>query len=339
MDGTEICDRAPMNAPITDSSLSIVHIGAVVYLWGACHQDRFLLECLVPVVTELRRQGFIRGFLIDRYDARGPHIFTILTVPRAAAQETAARLATRFGNHLADHPSSELLTPEKLARRHTKTRLRQQCAVDGWPGFEANNSFEIFPNIRPGGYPFRLTSQLTREEKLWNLVTDLTFWTIDQLTARPGSPAMTAAWRWVASVEKELCLSGAHSADYWRYHIMTLLPDLFLGMRPEEETEALSLLASGAGGRAPAFLQAWQEVARDGSAWPGLPSMVRIILEGGPVVPSPWPLLREIDHIVLKQLGVPTALQIPLASLLGGRAQGRRHGVRNNHSHTRLLQP
>jgi hypothetical protein len=289
-----------------------VHLGMVAYVWGTQHQDRLMLECLAPAVAELRRQGLARGFFLDRYDARGPHLFAVLTVPREAMREIAGRLAERLGNHLAAHPSSAALTPEQLARRHEETRGRRQCELDGRPGFAANNSFEIFEHP-PHGYPFWLSAGLTGEEELWDLVADLTLWAIGRLAARPGSPAIAAALRWVASVSRELRLAGVRPTDYWLHHAPTLIPDLFQEMEPEERAATLTELAADVGATNPAFAQAWREVDDAGPVWPGLPGMVRLILGGRTPLPSPWLLLREIDHSVLKQLGVPAALHITAA--------------------------
>jgi hypothetical protein len=291
-----------------------VNLGIVVYAWGALHQDRLLLDGLAPLVAALRRQGLVRRFWLDRLDIRGPHVFAILTVPGEAAPEIAGRLEARLGEHLAAHPSSAVLSPEQLARRHGEARGRRLCEAHGRPGFAANNSFEVFEHP-PRGYPFWLSADLAGEEELWDLAADLPLWSIRQLAARPGSPAMAAARRWTASVDRELRLAGAQPADYWLHHAPTLIPDLFEGMGPEERAETLTRLAADVGDKEPDLARAWEDVAGAGPVWPGLPGMVRL------VAPA-WPLLREIDHIVLKQLGVPSVLQIPLVLYAWRRSAG-----------------
>ncbi len=293
-----------------------MNLGLVAYVWGALHQDRLLLECLAPAVAEWRAQGLASRFWFDRYDARGPHLFAVLTLPDAGAPAVASRLAARLGEHLAAHPSSQVLTPEQLASRHRQTRGRAQCAADELPGFAANNSFEIFPHP-PQGYPFRLSAGLPGADVLWDLVADLTLWTIGRLAGRPGSPATATGLRWIASVARELRLAGARPADYLRHHAATLVPALSEGVGPEEETSALAGLAAGVGSANPALAEAWAEVAATGPVWPGLPRLIRLVLRGGQgggaEGPPAWALLREIDHAVLKQLGLPVALHIPLA--------------------------
>lgn len=299
-----------MSSLAAGSSPPTVHLGLVAYVWGPLFQDRLLLECLAPAVAELRRDGLARRFWMDRYDARGPHIFAVLTVPREVAPEVSSWLAERLSEHLAAHPSTANLTTEQLARRHQETRQRRLCEAHGRPGFAANNSFEIFEHP-PSGYPFSLSTGLDGEEELWDLVTDLTLWTIGLLADRPGSPAMAVARRWVASVDRELRLAGAQPSDYWRHHVRTLLPDLFEGLGPEETSAALTELVAGVRTTSPALLRAWQETAETGPVWPRLPELIRL-LGSRPALPAPWTLLREIDHALLKQLGLPVILHTPL---------------------------
>ncbi|HEY3571441.1 MAG TPA: hypothetical protein VGP73_26175 [Thermoanaerobaculia bacterium] len=287
-----------MSAPPT------VRLAAVAYVWGAAHQDRLLLEQLGPAAGELRREGLLHGFFWDRYDARGPHLFAVLTIPEAAAPDVSGRLAARLAGHLADHPSPVELTPEQLARRHAETLGRRQCEADGRPGFAANNTFEILEHP-PRGYPFRLSEGLAGEEELWRLAADLMLWTIGELAPRPGAPAAAAARRWTASVDRELRLAGVRTAEYWRYHAATLIPAL-AGMGPEEEAAALAGMAARVGDRGGDLASAWREVAAAGPVWPGLPRLVRLALGVGV-----WDLLREIDHATLKQLGLPVAFHIP----------------------------
>lgn len=297
-----------MSLPVTDHPHPALTLGLVAYVWGASHQDRLLVECLAPAVAELRRHGLARRFWLDRFDARGPHVFAVLTVPGEAAPETARELAARLDRHLADHPSSTTLTPEQLGHRHRETRQRRQCAPDALPGFAPNNSFEIFEHPS-GGYPFTLSAGFAREEDVWDLVADLTLWTIGHLAMRPGLPALAPARRWIASVDRELRLAGARPADYWRYHARSLLPDLLGKLDPEETDAVLAELAADVAN--PGLDQAWRETVEAGALWPQLPLLVRLLL-GGSGASSPWGLLREIDHALLKQLGLPSVLHIPL---------------------------
>ena len=306
-----------------------VNLGLVVYVWGALHQDRLLVECLAPAVEDLRHRGLAHRFWMDRFDARGPHVFSVLTLPRNAASEIAGELADRLGGHLASHPSSVALTTDQLARRHQALRQKRQCEVDGRPGFAANNSFEIFEHpLR--GYPFSLSATRAGEEELWDLVADLSLWTIGRLASRPGSPAMAEAQLWTASMDRELRLAGVRTANYWRHHARTLLPDLFDGMGTEEADATLAELAMDVGTRNPAFARSWEEVASTGPVWPRLPDLLRLLLGDNPALPTTWTLLREINHTLLKQLGIPVALHLPLVLYAWRRSAGLESALRRS---------
>lgn len=288
------------------------NLGLAAYVWGALHQDRLLVECLAPAVGELRRQGLAHRFWFDRFDARGPHVFAVLTLPREAAPEAGDRLADRLREHLAAHPSSVALTEDQLAHRHRQVRGKRQCELDGRPGFAANNTFEIFEHP-PRGYPFSLGASLSgaAEDELWRLLADLSLWSIGRLAAQPGKAAMAPALLWAASMDRELHRAGVRPADSWRHHARTLVPDLFDRLAPEETDAALAELSADVGTKNPAFGRAWQEVAATGSVWQGIPDLLRL-LGVAPALPQDWRLLREINHTLLKQLGVPVALHLPL---------------------------
>jgi len=261
------------------------HLGIVVYAWGALAQDQLLLDCLGPAAGELGRRGSARRFWFDRFDARGPHLFALLTVPPEAREEIAATLAARLAAHLAAHPSTLEIPAERLARLHGETRGKRQCEPDGRTGVAPNNSFEIFHHPERG-YPFHLSAGLPDEEEIWNLAADLSLWTISQLAARPGSPAMAAARHWAASVSRELQRAGVRPADYWRYHAGSLIPGLLEGVGREEETSALASLASGLGAASSAFDRAWREMAAEAPVWPGLPRLIHLSVTST-LMPSP----------------------------------------------------
>ncbi|HKI01912.1 MAG TPA: lantibiotic dehydratase C-terminal domain-containing protein [Thermoanaerobaculia bacterium] len=283
-----------------------VHLGAVVYVWGAAAQDRLLNRCLGPAAEELRRRGVASRFWFDRYDARGPHVFAVLTVRPERQEEISKALAGELRRFLDEQPSSEDLSPNRLAQLQSQTRGRLQCKLDGRPGIAANNSFEVFEHPWRG-YPFHLSDGLPGEEELWELVSGLSLWTISRL----GPHARTATRLWTASVDREVRLADANTADYWRHHATTLLTPLSDGMSLEEQAAALDHLAKGVGALDPSFAEAWEETSTTGPVWPGLPRLVGLSL-GDSERPARWSLFREIDHVTLKQLGLPVALHVPL---------------------------
>ncbi len=278
-------------------------LGLIVYRWGRRSQDRLLVECLGPLAAELWGSGQVDRFWFDRYDARGPHLFAVF----GAAQDDLDRLAGQLGGaldrYLAKNPSPEMLAPERLERVHLQTRGRRQCEVDGRPGFGANDSWEIFAHP-PRGYPFGLAEPDQDEDEVWRLAAGLALWTIERIAVRTEPPGLAEAVRWTAAVDRALRAAGADSAAYWRHHASTLVPSED-GFLPDD-----SLVDALPDALEPRHLEKlghlWKEAERVGGSWPELPRLVRATVWG-----EGWTLLRELDHVALKQQGIPVALHLP----------------------------
>lgn len=257
------------------------------------------MECLGPLAAELWRTGQVDRFWFDRYDARGPHLFFVFGAPADSLDRLTRRLGSALSTYLAHNPSLETLTAERLERLHLQTRGRRQCELDGWPGFGANDSWEIFAHP-PYGYPFGLDEP--EEDEVWRLAAELALWTIERIASRTEAPGLAEAVRWTAAVDRALRANGAAPAAYWRHHASTLIPD---------DLQEGSLLDALPDALEPRHLEnlarLWEEAERAGDSWPDLPRLVRAALGGGE---SPA-LLREIDHTALKQQGIPVAFHLP----------------------------
>jgi hypothetical protein len=275
-------------------------LGLVVYRWGRRSQDSLLVDCLGPLAAELWRTGQVDRFWFDRYDARGPHLFAVLGAPVDRLERLTSRLGEALNRYLAENPSLETLTPERLERLHLQTRGRRQCEVDGWPGFGANDTWEIFAHP-PYGYPFGLAEP--EEDEVWRLAAELALWTIERIASRVEAPGIPEAVRWTAAVDQALRAAGADPAAYWRHHASTLIA-------PEDPGDG-SLLDALPDALEPRHLEnlarLWEEAERAGGFWPDMPRLVRAAL-GEEENPA---LLREIDHAALKQQGIPVAFHLP----------------------------
>ena len=323
-------EPAPPETPERIDAVDLVDLGMAVYAWGWDDQDRLLAECLGPLARELRQAGLAERFWCDRYDARGPHLFCLLSVPAAAREEVAGRVSSRLDRHLARHPSTTALAAGELETRHRECRGRVQCEADAYPGFAANNSYHLFVHA-PRGYPLALGHGLAEEGELWRLLTDSTLWAIEQLGRQPR----TAAAGWVAAVDRELCAaavapsparsrspalspspeaaSSSSAAAYWRYHATTLILGLAERLETEEE-QVLGSLPGAVGERnRDAFARLW--AAADGPeprGWPELRRLVALLRRADLAEARRFAIQREIDHFTLKQLGLPVALHVPL---------------------------
>lgn len=285
------------------SGAKTVNLGFVVYLWGKRPQDRLLVEFMGHEAAQLRREGRLARFWFDRYDARGPHVFAILTVPLETRAQTLQRVRTNLAAYLASHPSNEVLSRRRLEQIHEQTHGRCQCEVDGYPGFAPNNSFVTFDHPADG-YPFWLSQENPSEGELWNQVGEVSLWAVRQLNL--GTRPFPQAVRWISRVDQALREAGEEPGAYWRLHLATLIP--FVGGSDDAD---LTELAEAIGDERMRDLAAQWEGSDDVFLEePPVSSLVRLALD----TPGHrrWSLLREIDHVTLKQLGLPVALHITL---------------------------
>jgi hypothetical protein len=284
----------------------MIQIGLTVYHWGQRPQDRLLADCLGPLACELRQEGLLRRFWFDRFDARGPHVFAVLTSPLDAAPEVRRRAAERVETHLARHPCTEALSQHEIEQRHRECRGRAQSEVDREEGLAANNSYRLFEHA-PRGYPFRLSEGVPGEVELWDLLTDQALRSIGHLAAGGGAAAFAA--RWIAGVDASLRARVPDPAAYWRHHAGTLFLNLDEMLAAGEERVLPWLLARIGARNRQAFAGVWADAAA------GSPPEILRLVELATEAPGPrgdWALLREVDHFTLKQVGLPVALHIPL---------------------------
>src|SRR5262245_16132099 len=119
-------------------------VGANVYCWDQEAQNQLLVSCLQPCVEELRRSlGFTR-FWFDRFDARGPHVVALLTVPLGADLLAAGHLESRLSTFLSTHSQPSTTGLEEVEKRHLSCKGMTICAIDGEPGIAPNDSFRLF---------------------------------------------------------------------------------------------------------------------------------------------------------------------------------------------------
>lgn len=104
-----------------------------------------LLECIKPLIAELRAQQAIERFFFIRYWQGGPHIRLRLLCTRASLRESIqhmleARVATFFTNH----PSLTQIEHETYARYRAALGRREYAQEDQTPLYP-NNSFQYIP--------------------------------------------------------------------------------------------------------------------------------------------------------------------------------------------------
>lgn len=284
-----------------------MHLGCNIYYWGDREQNRLLHHCLGPLAARLEAQHLCERFWFGRFDARGPHVFALFVVPEPAIRmELVREVSATLARYLADCPSGVTLSATELEARHLACRGKTLCAADH-PSEPASNNTFVLCDHGPRDYPFSLSEELPDEERFWQHIEELSFWTIRQLGA--GGQATAATVRWVAAIDGVL-QARDEAADYWRFHAGTLLPGLAERLRASEAPE--EVLRGLVGERnMQIFLQLWQRPPSsdlpDPSRWVEIIDADRRRTREQ----RQW-LLREVVHTTLQQLGVPVSQQIPL---------------------------
>ena len=286
-----------------------VHRGFNLYLGTEERQNCFLVECLLPSLDQ-SGLGASTHVWFERFDARGPHLFLLLSSSDDAGSLPSAEWLERFVSYLGALSPTELPDRQEIEARHEGCRGKALCTVDREPGFEAEASCRPF--VQPDdGYPFFLL----RPEALasfWPLAGRQTRWALERLRERSPRPATAAAIRWLALLGRELRSRHPNPEAYWEYHASTLMSGL--PARLDEDREALYGKLPGLIGdkNRDIFRRIWQETVDAEPPWPGFGELVSQALVAVAPGYSSWQLLREVVHTSLKQLGVPPALQIPL---------------------------
>jgi hypothetical protein len=285
------------------------HFGVNIYHWGEREQLALLIDGLRPLAQELRHEGLSEGFWFTRFDARGPHVFAVFSVPPARRFLLEERATKRLGRYLSQHPSRRVLTPAELEERHLSCRGKVLCAADHETGFAANNSTACFEHASTA-YPFCHTVGLDRERELWRLLGDASLWTLDRVAAGRGT---ASAMSWIASVDEGLRRAGAAAGGFWRHHASSLILTLEKRLRSTEDEVLASLQAAVGETNRRLFTPIWKHAESGGPAWPGIPRLLDIVLaDDGRSERQRWALLREINHWTLAQLTQPVQAHIPL---------------------------
>jgi len=291
-----------------------VHLGANVYCWSQPLQNRLLVSCLAPLADELRLELSFARLWFDRFDARGPHVMVVISVPPEAEAFALGRLGTALETFLAAKGAPSGLGADHAEACNLAVRGVALCQLDEAPGLAEEGSYALYGQPA-SGYPFYLTRGLSDSlaERIWDQVSSLSLWAVAQIAGSAGNPPVRAAIRWLASFEQELRLAHPRPEPYWRFHVGTLLFGLAKRLE-DDETQALRSLPGAIGERnRENFARIWHEAKPGDGFCPALPSLVRdLVAAQREAVANPWALPREIVHWTLKQLCVNTRNQIPI---------------------------
>ncbi|HEX2202864.1 MAG TPA: lantibiotic dehydratase C-terminal domain-containing protein [Longimicrobium sp.] len=287
----------------------LTHLAFNVYHWGDEPQRRLLVEALAPAVRALRAEGVARRVWYAAFDARGPHLFVLLSAPSARADELRERFGALLDAYLAAHPSTETIPPDVLQTRHDECRGKRLCAVDGEEDFAPNDSWRVCEQPADA-FPFRLSAGIEDADALWDACGEWALWAVDRIAEGAGT---AAGIRWTAALDGALARAGLDAAEYWRFHATTLLVRLQAALEHDEAASLAALPASVGEKNRAAFGRVWAAVEAEPEAWAGLDRLVALAHRPEGETPKErWGLLREINHCVLSQLQQPVRLRVPL---------------------------
>jgi hypothetical protein len=306
------------------NTMPLAHIGTNIYHYGLQNQNRLLVDCLKPLLATMGGQGIPVRFWFNRADLRGPHIFALLTVPPAFADEVRLLLTQALADYLAQHSSAGAMSPEQVQAFHEACRGKFLNETDHLPGMAPVDSFSVFDHPEDG-YPFRLGGKLPNSEELWEIFNHIVWEILEELSSSRASTSQ--AIRRTAQVDLELQRLLGDSFDYWLYHASTLYFSIDQLRRTENFPEALSRVIGVKNKEI--FSRIWCE-AEEGSPSPRLGRLVEIAVT--PTTPPirRWALLRELVHCSLKQLAVPVNLHLPLVFFALYRRSLQRQGGQDN---------
>lgn len=284
-----------------------------IYHWGARFQNRLLMDRLGPVLEELYYDDVVESFLFNRFDARGPHIFVSLIVPRDRREVLLKRLMSELDTFLEQHPSTEPLDPKELELRHAACRGKALCVIHRRPGLAENNTY-LIEEEEEIQFPFWIRQPLSSDDVLRRLLTEQALWAIHQLTAQGGKTPLKAAIVWAAVFETTLRRTLGNAGGYWYFHASTLLLNLPKGIQPEDENEVAASVAPLVSAKnRESFTRVWDIVLESELAYPNVTQLVEILApDPDGAEPQDWAPLRGFMHLSLKQLGLKVAFHIPI---------------------------
>lgn len=287
----------------------LVHIGGVVYRWGCLEQSHLMKEAWLPFVQDLEKVGSVKRVLFDRFDTRGPHVFFVLTIHRDDFQIVSEQLADRLKNFIAEHPDSTKLTEHQLAAHHAGCRGKIQCEVDRLSGFGVRDSVHLFEHPNDG-YPFYLTRGVQHSSAIWNEMSRLSLWACGQLQTTGNGIAALPPLGLLLALDREVRERG-WAIDFWRHYATTLLIDLSERLAQGEEEVVADLPRMIGEDNLVRLAKVWAAVDR----LPRPDNLGQLVDLAVPREPpegrSKFYLLREVGHLVLKQIGLPVPRHVP----------------------------
>lgn len=303
-------------------------VALVIYRWSAEAQDRVLVDCLEPKLRALRMHGHVGTFWFDRFDARGPHVTLLFSLPVATRDAMLAELGNDLACYLSAHPDEEAWADEQVVERHEGCLGKTLCEADRLTGLAARDTF-LLTDHASTEYPWSLTRNHGPEGAFWLRVEEMCWWSLQQLKAYPRSTGGRhgLALQFVHAVDQVIRRDGSWRVGFWRYSAARLFHFLD-NERFDDAAFCIRSFPPWVGeANMRSFKEAWLSLEGGSPPFAGLDELVRRSQkEVDRSRMSEFGLLREVVHGCLAQLGVPTRLRATLfvfawhAALLEGNA-------------------
>ena len=268
--------------------------------------NSLLVECISPVIKELRSEGLVDSFFYDRFDRRGPHIFGVASVCKETFEEVEYRIKNKVESYFADRRNMDQYPLDELMARHYGCEGKALCEIDRLAGL-ATDQTVLFCGHSNGSYPFSITKDMPGSAELWRLVDKTTSYTL-QVLADERSPT-SQALNWIATVDRSLYRYHMNAGDYYRYHAATLLTNLEEKLEENEQEIIESLPGMVAKNRA-IFDKFFSREDID-TSWLSINQLVNLATNPNPAFHH-WATLREVVHCTLKQFGLSINTQMPI---------------------------
>lgn len=287
----------------------VTHVGANIYYWGEEEARSLLVEGLGPWAREVRERGLAHHFWWTRFDARGPHLFTVFSTSPDKETELQRFLNHSINEFLRESPSTVALPAEVLEQRHLGCRGAMMCLGDKPEGLAENNSFLLFSHANEN-YPMSLGIDMADSTDFWQHLDQLAFWAIQQAQ----SDIVPAGVQWFAAVDHALQRHGISPENYWCFHLSTLFVypnqknwrdrrDDFKSWLPRALSDHNRNL----------FSRLWMPQDTNQTLDVDVDGLVGATLANdGRTLDRRFMVLRQINHQLLLQIGLFAKFEIPL---------------------------
>jgi len=294
-------------AQLSDETL---YLGANIYYWGEQEIRYLLLHGLKSWASKSRSEGLSDFFWWTRFDARGPHIFTIFSAANKGKGEQLRQLLNHWIEYfLLTQSSTVELDSRLLEERHRNCRGGKMCIADTPDEIAPNNTFQMFSH-HPANYPLSLVAGMQNKREFLGHLDRLAFRAIHEAQAED---VFSTAIRWIAEIDQVLPLCNVSPEDYWFFHLSTLFVFSDSKHWRERRNSFLSHLPKMLSeGNRISIAKTWL-IQSQHSAGTDTYDLVRSVLaEDGRTLDDRYMVLRQINHQLLLQIGLLGKFEIPL---------------------------